>query len=186
MTESARAAEIQHYVEAYQLPNYGMGPRRRADVLRILGELATRYPETGLLDVGAGRGETLQFAQSLGFAPVLGTEVVPELLQPGRVVYAEAHALPFADGAHDHVTCFDVMEHLLPEDVEPALAELFRVAGCTLTVSASERPSVFGGRDLHISKRPANEWARTMQRAFGVRPTRIGHAGGSPCWQVSK
>lgn len=186
MSDAARAAEIGHYVQAYTLPNYGMGPRRRTDVLRILGEIATRHPETGLLDVGTGRGETLQFAQSLGFAPVLGTEVVPELLQPGCVVYAECHALPFPDGAHDHVTCFDVLEHLLPDDVEPALSELFRVAGLSLTVSASERPSVFGGRDLHISKRPAKEWERTMHRAFGVRPMRIGNAGGSPCWQVLK
>jgi len=176
----SREGEIAVYRAAYESPTYAMGARRRASVESILASLA---PLGGsLLDVSTGRGETLDMAIAAGFSPVQGTEVVESLLQEGRVVYAEAHALPFEDGAFGHVTCFDVLEHLLPADVEPALRELRRVAGKTLTVSASERPSVFGGIDLHISRRPAAEWEAAMARCWG-HAIRIQNAGGSPCWQ---
>lgn len=176
----SREGEIAVYRAAYESPNYAMGARRRASVAAILGELV---PAGGnLLDVSTGRGETLDMALAAGFSPVMGTEVVDALLQDGRVVYAEAHALPFEDGSFDHVTCFDVLEHLLPADVEPALRELRRVAGKTLTVSASERPSAFGGIELHISRRPAAEWEALMVACWG-HATRIQDAGGTPCWQ---
>lgn len=176
----SREGEIAVYRAAYESPNYAMGERRRASVQSILADLS---PLGGsLLDVSTGRGETLDFALAAGFEPVQGTEVVEALLQEGRVVYAEAHALPFEDGQFDHVTCFDVMEHLVPEDVEAALRELRRVARKTLTVSASERPSEFGGVELHISRRPAAEWEALMAQCWGSAQ-RIQDAGGTPCWQ---
>jgi SAM-dependent methyltransferase len=134
--------------------------------------------------VGTGRGETLAYADQAGHGPVQGTEVVPYLLG-GRVSYAEAHAQPFADGQFDHVTCFDVLDHLTEPDIDPALREMYRVAGKTATVSASERSDIRNGRELHISKRPAAQWLELIGRCWpGARI--IGTAGASPAFQVVK
>lgn len=180
-----REEEIALYGELYRSPRYGMGEKRQAAVQQILSELAPRGTDGRrgtLLDVSTGRGETLRFAEELGYEAI-GTEVVDELLVPELVLFSEARKLPFPNGSFDHVTCFDVLEHLVEEDVHACLAEMARVARISVTASASERPSRFGGgRDLHISKRPAAAWEALMVEKWGGA-VRIQNAGGSPCWQ---
>jgi SAM-dependent methyltransferase len=182
-----RQDEISLYATQYLSPHYRMGDRRRVDVQRILRDIralpASRDGMRSLLDIGTGRGETLGFATALGFAPVSGTEVVPSLLG-GRVVYAEAHALPMADRSVDHVVCFDVLEHLTPEDLMPALREMRRVARVSVTASASERHDIRGGRELHISRRPASQWLDMIRDAWGRDTRTIGSAGASPAFQI--
>lgn len=178
-----RAAEIRVYERQYRHPAYRMGARRQGDVQRILRELAA-YRAGSLLDVGTGRGETLLYAKAAGLGPdIRGTEVVPYLLGE-RVSYAEAHELPFESGAFDHVTCFDVLEHLTPGDVAPALRELKRVARFTVTASASERSDLREGRELHISRRPSAVWLEAFRDAWGTGAQLIGTAGASPCFQL--
>jgi len=179
MTPHKRDEEIKQYVRAYKSPAYAMGRRRRDSVREVLAALGGGT----LLDVGTGRGETLRYARELGIKAT-GTEVVPYLLNE-RVVYAQAHALPHADSSVDHVTCFDVLEHLTEEDIRPALREMLRVARKTVTVSASERSDVRQGRELHISKRPAAEWLRVISECWpGAR--QIGLAGASPLFRAEK
>ena len=176
-----RESEVQLYVREYENERYGMGDRRKKDVHRILSGIRKKG---SLLDVSTGRGETLDMAHRLGFTSVYGTEVVKSLTG-GRVKFAYAHELPFADNDFDYVTCFDVLEHLVEDDIRPALAEMWRVARVAVIVSASERPSVFGGRDLHISKRPAADWLKMFREVWG-NAERIGMAGGSPAFKGVK
>lgn len=178
--ETTREAEIEQYVQAYQSPDYKMGVKRKLHVADVLAELGSG----SLLDVGTGRGETLVMAEATGLFPVRGTEVVPDLIG-GNVVYAQAHELPFEDGEFDHVTCFDVLEHLVEDDLRPALAEMKRVARRTVTVSASELPSVYGGRDLHISRRPAADWLALIREVWGPEAEQIGVAGNSPMFRLT-
>jgi ubiquinone/menaquinone biosynthesis C-methylase UbiE len=173
----SREKEIALYERHYDDPRYAMGSKRRAAVQQIVDDL---LPRGTLLDVSTGRGETLRFAEHVGHEAT-GTEVVEGLLGP-KVVFAQAHDLPFEDGSFDHVCCFDVLEHLREEDVHACLREMRRVARVSVTASASERPSVFGNVDLHISRRPAAEWESLMADLWGGA-TRIINAGGSPCWQ---
>lgn len=180
--ENSRKFEIDAYREAYKDPHYGMGVRRRAHVKAMLAKL-----ERGsLLDVATGRGECLKFARELGFSePIIGTEVVDDLLDVD-VVFARAHDLPFEDGSFDVVTCFDVLEHLIEDDIRPCLREMYRVARRTCIVSASERPGKWrGGRDLHISRRPAAEWAELIADCWPGM-VGFGSAGASPCFRVDK
>lgn len=181
MIEDQRQAEIDRYVHHYKSPRYGMGRRRQHDVQRILKGLRPG----SLLDVGTGRGETLRFAERVNHGPVKGVEVVPYLCDGDRVIQGQAHALPFDDNAFDHVTCFDVLEHLIEEDLEPTLRELYRVARVSVTVSASERPSIWEGVDLHISKRPRAEWLKMIRSCWNSKARCIGIAGGSPAFQLS-
>lgn len=175
---AARAAEIAKYSVAYSHAEYRMGQARHEAALRDLKGL------TGsLLDVGCGRGEVLAAAREFGLSPVLGTEVVPALLGTDTV-YAEVHALPFAAGTFDHVTCFDVLEHLTPEDTVPALHELERVGLRTLTLTVANYPHVFRGVDLHVNRRNYPEWTALFGEVFGVRARCLGMAGASQSWRV--
>jgi hypothetical protein len=177
-----RDKEISHYVKAYQKSEYAMGVRRKADVLRILSEL----DKTSVIDIGTGRGETLSMAEALGFERIAGTEVVPNLCT-GRVIYAKSIKLPFDESCSDYVTCFDVLEHLIEADLIPTIQEMYRVCSKAIIFSASERPSVYDGVELHISKRPKREWVKLFQKALPDRVIQdIGTAGASPCFRVDK
>lgn len=176
-----RGEEVERYVQEYKSERYGMGARRQADVERIVNSL----PQGAYLDISTGRGESLIMARAAGHSPVRGTEAVPDLCDGRVVINALAHELPHPDKSFDHVTCFDVLEHLIEADIVPCLEHMKRIARKTCTVSASARPSVFGGRDLHISKRPDPEWDALIKSVWGENTKIIGKCGGSTCWQVT-
>ena len=193
--EQRRQEEMKLYRDAYAESNYGMGKRRQEDVRRILADIFRVYSgDRSLLDLGTGRGETCRFALEAGFAPVRGLEQVPELTGIFKTPVGDYEVqrwqadqpIPAKDKEIDHVTCFDVVEHLLEPDIHNLIREGWRVARRTMTVSASERPSKLGpgGRDLHISKRPAVAWQALFEGLTGARWKQIGMAGGSPCFQA--
>lgn len=164
VTDAARQVEHAKYFRCYgELPNYRMGDLRKADAVKDLEALPVRG---SYLDVSTGRGEMLNHAEALGFSPVMGTEVVPGLLVGGRVVHGEAHALPFNAKSFDVVTMFDVIEHLIPGDDEAGCRELHRVARKHILLTANNKPSVYDGEDLHINKRPYQEWDSLFRKWF--------------------
>ena len=173
-----RSAEIAKYSAAYRLPDYRMGDARRASVLATLAD----QRRGSLLDVGTGRGETLAIADRLGFSPIHGTEVVAELLGD-KVVYGEAHALPFGSRSFDVVTCFDVLEHLVPEDTESALEELRRVSRRTVIVSAADYSDTWNGVELHVNRRPYPIWRQLVEQYLG-KPSSETWTGTSMLWVV--
>lgn len=120
------------------------------------------------LDVATGRGEMLDYAESIGFNVVKGTEIVPILIDGARVVRAEAHALPFKTGEFEVVSMFDVIEHLVPGDDELACKELLRVASRHILLTANNHPSFNPEtkEDLHINKRPYEEWDAMFREWF--------------------
>lgn len=177
-----RAQEIDRYAVAYKNPSYAMGPKRRRRAEEILSTL----PRGDLLDVGAGRGELGDIANLLGFHYV-GLEPVP-YLTTAAVITGVATDIPFASESFEVVACLDVLEHLVEEDIRPALGEMRRVARNYVFLTASEKPSKFGspdGRDLHISKRPLIEWERLFTEAFPLAHIeRLGMIGASPGWLI--
>lgn len=175
-----RTEEIGVYNKAYNDPKYRMGVRRKNDVRSII----TGLEKGSFLDIGTGRGESLNMAVSAGHSPVAGTEVVKNLLGE-RVVYAEAHNLPFRDGEYDYVTCFDVLEHLVEEDIRPCLKEMYRVSRKSCIVSASDRTSIYKGRELHISRRPIPKWLKLISECW-PGAYEFGTAGASPCFRADK
>jgi ubiquinone/menaquinone biosynthesis C-methylase UbiE len=181
----ARQAEFAKYERAYAHPKYRMKDARRDDAATDLAALASRG---SYLDVSCGRGEMLKVAESLGFKPVTGTEIVAELIDGQRVHYAQAHSLPFAPKSFDVVTMFDVIEHLVPGDDEAACREMKRVARKHILLTANNKPSFNkSGDDLHINRRPYPEWYRLFGEWFdGCRVTWIRGARNyvSECWRV--
>ena len=177
-----RQTEINRYSECYLRAKYAMGRGRKAGAERILAKL----PRGTLLDVGAGRGELQSVATELGF-DYFGVEPVPYLKQP-RIQTGVATALPFADEYFDTVMCLDVLEHLVPDDVIPALYEMWRVCRRQLFLTASEQSSRshHDGNELHISKRPRAEWETLFANTFADSLiTPLGMIGVSPGWLIT-
>lgn len=177
-----RLHEITRYERCYRDSSYGMGAKRKRRAEEVLADL----PRGDLLDVGAGRGELGVAARQLGFA-YIGIEPVPYLEGDG-VMIGIATNLPFANESFEVVCCLDVLEHLIEEDIRPALNEIRRVARNVVFLTASEKPSFFGspdGRDLHISKRPLKEWERMFAEEFPLANIKsLGMVGVSPGWLI--
>lgn len=168
-----RQVELSKYRRAYRESGYRMQGQRLQDAIADLRQLPARG---SYLDVSTGRGEMLVHARALGFDPTFGTECVPELMGEPGVSYALAHELPFGADSIDVVTMFDVIEHLLPGDDQLACLELRRVARQHILISANNRRSFNRfGDDLHINKRPYDEWERLLRTWFQpfVRLTRL-------------
>lgn len=166
-----RRAEHVKYHRAYALSaKYKMKRERMADAVNDLAALPCRG---SLLDVACGRGEMMAEAERLGFKPVRGTEIVPELIGPG-VVYGEAHSLPFVSDCFDVVTMFDTIEHLVPGDDEAACRQLARVARKHILLTANNKRSRNkAGDELHINRRPYAEWDALFREWFPGRVTWI-------------
>ncbi len=88
-----------------------------------------------LLDVGCGGGLLAELFARAGFT-VTGVDPAPESIATARAHAAASglaieyevgagERLPFPDGAFDHVTCCDVLEHV--DDVERVVGEIARV-----------------------------------------------------------
>ena len=87
-------------------------------------------------------------------------------------IVAPMHCVPLAGGIADAVTSFDALEHLLPEDVDPVLAEMRRVAtsggrpGGRFIFSICTRPSriTVDGQNLHPTVQPIEWWLERIAR----------------------
>lgn len=169
MADEERDRERAKYEAAYQRPSYKMGPERLTNSQAAIRKWATGRGYQHFLDVGAGRGEMLDYAEGFEFRQVGGTEIVKELLERDpRLTYGEAHALPFPDRSADVVTCFDVLEHLLPRDVNKAVDELFRVARCVVIISAAADSQFQAGVEHHPSRRPLDQWRVLLATRAGL------------------
>lgn len=160
----SRESEASKYTEMYKDPTYRMSDHRKETVERILSS----RNKGRLLDVGAGRGETLKIAMDLGYEIASGVEVVDELINESlNIGYGMLPNVDAPKGYYDTVTCFEVIEHLLPADVVPALRNLAAIATDRVIVSVCTAPDMRGGVNLHPSFRTKQEWEETFKVAWG-------------------
>jgi SAM-dependent methyltransferase len=162
-------SEILHAVDAekiyskeYENTIYRMGGQRYEHAVKYIGQ----WQKGRLLDIGCGRGEILDFAEGKGFE-AKGTEIVEELIDNTRVVKGYTHELPFENNSFDYVTCFDVIEHILPENTAKTFEEIDRVAQKSILLSIANYPSKFGnGIDLHINIKPYPKWDGLIRKTW--------------------
>ncbi len=153
-----RSSEVAKYVTCYLKSSYRMGRRR---VQRAREDIQSIPEGSTYLDVGCGRGETLEMASQRGLIP-FGVEIVPELCDGVVVVRSDITDLPFDD--FDYVSCYDVLEHLVTSDVDAALNELFRVAGKVLFITTNNKRSHIGELELHLTRKPREWWEEEFSK----------------------
>lgn len=176
---STRERELSKYAEAYQREDYGMTQERKDGIDRLLSQLVGE----SYLDVSTGRGEALILGYKNGFKRVRGTETVEALLGIG-IDYAVLPHIPHDSKSFDVVSLFEVIEHLVPEDIVPSLVELTRVAKKHILISAAVQQCWLGGVNLHPSARPLEAWEELFRSIWGDKVYRVGNLGGSPVWRV--
>jgi ubiquinone/menaquinone biosynthesis C-methylase UbiE len=98
-------------------------------------------PGLRLLDIACGRGEVPALAcragaqavgidysdASVGFAARLRGVIDPEHAADFHLVQGDACSLPFADRSFDRVSMLDIVEHLVPAQLENMFSEVARV-----------------------------------------------------------
>lgn len=146
-----RELERQKYVRLART-RYG-----RTNHGRWARELVLGWQPEFVVDLGCGRNDFIREMRRCGIDG-LGVDFAIG----GADIVAPLHAIPLLAGAADVVTSFDALEHLLPEDVPLALAEMRRIgrSGGRFVFSVSLRPSriTVGGANLHPTVRPLAWW----------------------------
>jgi len=110
--------------------------------LHIPLELADIRPGMQVVDVGCGRGELILHCARCG-AQVWGLDYAREAVHLAHesltsiaspavqanlgIQQGDAQYLPFSDASVDAVFMLDVVEHLLPDELGPALDEVWRI-----------------------------------------------------------
>lgn len=151
------------YAHCYLDASYKMGSDREDIAREVLAELARDGVGRDLLDVGAGRGELVEFAKSLGYRAT-GLEIVSALCTGNVFRFDGLPNIDDEDQRHDVVTCLDVLEHVLPEITVDSLRELTRVSR-VLVLSIHHGPHLVDGVNLHCNQRPRSEWVELFREA---------------------
>jgi hypothetical protein len=157
MTTNPELAKYQKLFASANFNRYGHNNhgKRAARLVRWL------HPEN-IVDLGCGHNE---FAKTI--SPVSCTGV--DFACPSANVRADILALPFTRQQFDLATAFDVLEHLRPEQVRPALLQIRRVSK-QFVFSMSTVPSVYkvDGETLHPTVRPLTWWETQIASVDGI------------------
>lgn len=124
------------------------------------------------LDIGCSKGFVVDiFAQNNKQS--YGIEICQEAVDDAKsrglnVRQGSATELPFADNSIDLVFSSDVMEHLMPEDVEKAISEQVRVSNRYIAAKIYPHQEGCGPRlgeiPLHLTVQPLQRWIEMYEK----------------------
>lgn len=124
-----------------------------------------------ILDIGCGMGALVRELLRQG-ADAFGADVSSVAIDhcnsftPDRFHVASVLELPFSDHSFDAIVCTDCLEHLAPEHVAIALAEMHRVCRKNLFLRVATEPDRDGHWHLTVEKR---NWWEAAVFAVGFR-----------------
>lgn len=159
MTELAKYTGIFSSPKKY--PHYGRSNHGKGS-LPILKDMAPK----SMVDVGCGWNEFVKTARR----EIAGLSAIGvDFACPGADLTASASSLPLSRKSVDVITSFDMLEHLLPEEVDATLEEFARVSRAFI-FSISYVPSVtkWEGQGLHPTVQPEKWWLERIYAAGGV------------------
>lgn len=131
-----------------------------------IADLVRRSGALSLLDYGCGKG--LQYIER-GWHEAWGG-IMPKLYDPAVKGFRKK-----PKGKFDGVICTDVLEHVPETELPGVIGELVGYATLWCFVSVCCRKAkgykrLPGGRNVHVTIRPAEWWQETLGNAF------VGHA----------
>lgn len=133
--------------------------------------IVEREAPTSILDIGCGWNEFAQAWQARGLRAI-GVDFAC----PGADLVADlAGGLPYAEREWDLVTAFDVLEHLRPDQVDPALREMARISTRFLvSICYRDSSNRWQGHTLHPTVRNEAWWIAALRRAGAVEVRKEG------------
>lgn len=176
-------SEREKYRKAWATKAYGTSPGRAiaSDVLPWFAELNC----ASLTDYGCGDGQAMRFFEQR-IPSVLGVDLMGSAMGADGLVWeAPLWDLPPDLPATDFAFSSDTLEHLPPEYVDRALAQIAaktRAGGFFQISCVSDRTGQEINETLHLTVRPPEWWARMAALHFHV--TRV--EGDVQLWLVAK
>jgi SAM-dependent methyltransferase len=144
-----------------QHPWYGDANQGRCPGVRLLAQYAHWLIEP-VLDLGCGRGQTVEHLRELGFK----AEGIDQIrIHPGMRVGDITK--PIADiEQFNSVVCVDCLEHLFPIQVEGLFANMKHVQRQAFSIHNGE--STGTGQELHVNRLEFSQWESLIEKHFKI------------------
>ena len=141
-------------------------------------KLAPVLPSDGLVvDLGCGRGETVDLLAQAGAGYVVGIDAQLSAgwkPQPGRLAYVvcDVRHLPFRSGIADLVGSFDVIEHFADDSVPLTAARLLVRDGGAVALTVPAFPGLWSSFDEQVGhhRRYTRQTLEKAIEAAGIDP----------------
>jgi len=159
------------YEELYQ---HGYNGANKPVGGRFFYELNKKITYSKMLDIGCSRGQIVERAGKREGTTACGIDVAETAVNDAKnrgldCVCASVMKIPFEDSAFDLVTCFDMLEHLVEEDVPKSLTEIGRVSSryialqVATTHSKNKQPHLIKTEGIHATLWPFEKWVDVIK-----------------------
>ncbi len=128
----------------------------------------TAYEGSRILDAGCGPGVMVKRFQYMK-CRVAGIDIASEAVRQWagpEIIQGSLTQLPYADNSFDYVWCCDVLEHLAPDEVPVALAEMARVAPRLIASICTRESGWKGMKGLHRTVQGDGWWFQRILDAY--------------------
>jgi SAM-dependent methyltransferase len=151
------------YFEGEKLSRYGAtGGYTNSVFFTMMAKiLNVTFQPRKILDVGCAKGFLVQALRERNIE-VYGTDIsryafdeAPENIKPYLQIANISHQ-PFPDKSFDLVVCMEVLEHLFPNNIFPAIAELYRLTSKYLFITVATLNNIYDR--THFSLFPRESW----------------------------
>lgn len=168
-----RRSEWTFYRKLYADHRYGAATRRHDATLRFLESFGPLSTCRSWLDVGSGGFDVSEFAAARGIRLVRTDPGHPD----GADVPAHRVVEEWGARAFDVVTAFDVLEHLLPEELDDCHRALLTVSRHGVLVSiGAHRSALWAGRHTHLTVLSPRQWLSRLKSTW-PDVTEVGRLG---------
>ena len=150
--------ELIYADDAYSFYGYSNHGHKALEYITVLRPLS-------LLDVGCGHNAFVEEIKNLGVEKAIGVDFACKSADK----IADILNLPFDNKEFDFITAWDVLEHLLPEQIVPALLEMQRVSKrFAFTIAhyyaRTPPPKKFSGHNLHQTVKEPEWWVEQIEK----------------------
>jgi ubiquinone/menaquinone biosynthesis C-methylase UbiE len=150
--------------EAIYSDNYYFHYGRTTHGKDVFKYILTLKPES-IVDIGCGHNYFIKVLSKVGIKKVIGVDFAC----PSADIIADVLYLPFEDKEFDLLTSWDVLEHLLPEQVDQAISEMSRVSNrfaftITYNPAGTIPPGKFKNHNLHQCCRQPSWWKEQIEK----------------------
>ncbi len=185
----ARENEWAYYRDLYKNHKYGGPKNRRLIRHQVTDRVIQRYglgdARKKWLDVGAG-----------AYKPRLPPTCMEHIrTDPGNERVKDSYAIhqlveAYGRESFDVVCSFDVLEHLLPEELEEgiqALWDVCRVGGRIIVSMGTDVGGPWNGRATHLTQEPTSWWKSLLEMVCGTTARHVDTAKGtSPFFVIER
>jgi hypothetical protein len=140
---------------------YGDARQGRCPGVRLLPEYRD-WLRSPVLDLGCGRGHTVEALRELGFvAEGIDQVAIDTGMRVGDICRPIDDIRSFRS-----VVCIDCIEHLTDGQMEGLVANMLQVERQAFSIhNGSSRDT---GEELHVNRKPFHEWERMLSRSFRI------------------